>query len=302
MSVVLEDPRQRIAVGGVTATGGDQRAGRVCGDELGQEPLGGIRATRSVPIAGRQDRGERTTLPRVGHEQVHEARPGDLPPLQVLTERRLELAADPLGDLSRRRAQHGRQQHRRVGRVVALLLALGAFDPQLHGRLAVSAADRRRGLAHGRGQIVKRRTGGIRGAQIGHPDSVTIQPAPEHRSSRTLSSGRARARGSCGAIELLEQHHARRAGGAASSAPATGDGRRVSDRWGSRTARRSEAQIAAAAALRFEKRLNAIESSCSPSWCRSDTNALSGTLRATLLVARRTSICSRPRVPGQQLR
>ena len=47
VAVVLEDPRQRVAVGGVAPAGRDQRPGRVGGDELDQDPLGRVRAARA---------------------------------------------------------------------------------------------------------------------------------------------------------------------------------------------------------------------------------------------------------------
>ena len=139
--VVLEDPRQRVAVGSVAAAGGDQRPGRVGRHELDQDPLRGIGPAGAEPLAGAEHRPQRPPQPGVGHEQVQEARARHLPAVEVLAQRRLELGSDPLGDLAGRRAQHGRQQHRCVGRVVTLVVALGALDPHLRRRRPGAPAD-----------------------------------------------------------------------------------------------------------------------------------------------------------------
>ena len=75
--------------------------------------------------------------------------PGDLPAAQLVGERLRQRGPDLRGDLPRGRAERRRQQHRDVGRVVALALALGALDFGLRGWLAVSALDRHRHRLHG---------------------------------------------------------------------------------------------------------------------------------------------------------
>ena len=50
----LEQPRQRVAVGGVTAGGGGQRAGRVGRDELDDHALGALRRA-AAPVGARGD-------------------------------------------------------------------------------------------------------------------------------------------------------------------------------------------------------------------------------------------------------
>ncbi len=146
MAVVGEDARERVAVGGVAPAGGDDRTGRVGGDELEQDPLGARGAAGAVAGASVEHAAQGRTVPAVGERQVQEARPGHLEAGEQLTEAHLQIAAQLGGDIARRGAERGCQQHRRVGGVVALAGALGALELG-HGTvadLAVAATARGR--------------------------------------------------------------------------------------------------------------------------------------------------------------
>ena len=137
----LEQPRQRVAVGGAAAAGGGHRPGRVGAHELDQDPLGRSRgrppsrspAASSAAVASRCQRSERKTLRKPG--------PATSIRSALVAEDPLELVAQPLGDLARRRAGGRREQHRGVGRVVAELGLRRALEAQL---LAGVALERRR--------------------------------------------------------------------------------------------------------------------------------------------------------------
>ena len=80
----LEQPRQRVAVGRVPAARGGQRAGRVGGDELDQDPLRDLvgAGRPPEPLARRRARPRAPPVPGVGEEEVEEAGAGDLDPLE----------------------------------------------------------------------------------------------------------------------------------------------------------------------------------------------------------------------------
>ena len=142
---LLEDPRQRIAERGVAAGRGGQRAGRVGGDELEDHLLGLLRRPGAERVAGLQQGLQRADEPVLGQEDVEEARPGHLDALDPLAQPPGQLAGQPLGDLARRRAERGRQQHRGVGRVVAEALLLRALERRPAPRwTACRCATRRR--------------------------------------------------------------------------------------------------------------------------------------------------------------
>ena len=97
----LEQPRERVAVGGVAAARRGQRPGRVGGDELDEDPLGlaaapGRRARRRRR-AGRR----RPPVPAVGEEEVDEARARRPRPGRAAARRAAELLGEPLGDRAR---------------------------------------------------------------------------------------------------------------------------------------------------------------------------------------------------------
>ena len=93
MAVVLEDPRQRVAVGGVAPAGGDQRAGRVGGDELDQDPLGRVGAARAEPLAGREaSTASARRCQASDRNRLRKPGPATSAALQVLAERAVELA------------------------------------------------------------------------------------------------------------------------------------------------------------------------------------------------------------------
>ena len=143
MAVVGEDPRQRVAVGGVAPAGGDQRAGRVGGDELDQDPLGGDAPPAPEPSpAASTD----ASAPRYQSSERNRFRkPGPATSVRSSVAPSTPLSASPSrsGDLARRGAEHRREQHRRVRRVVALAGALRALEPRLGGDRARRPRTRR---------------------------------------------------------------------------------------------------------------------------------------------------------------
>jgi len=100
-------------------------------------------------------------MPSVGKAQVHKPGAGDLIAGQLLTQRRHELTPDSLGDLSGRRTEHRRQQHRRVGGVITLPRSLGSLDPDVSGRAAAAASDRCRRSLDGGAKLEQRRAHGL---------------------------------------------------------------------------------------------------------------------------------------------
>ena len=150
----LEQPRERVAVGGVTAAGGGQRAGRVRRDVLDDDLLGMLRMAVAPVVAGGHDLMRGGDVPGVGEEDVEEAGAGDLDALDRVPQPLGQPLPEALGDLARRRAQGGREQHRGVRRVVAetgLLRTLQA-RPRLRRRLAVAQVTG--GRLDGRPQLV----------------------------------------------------------------------------------------------------------------------------------------------------
>ena len=136
----LEQADQRIAVGGVATAADVQRPGRVGGDELDQHALACRARLRAEPLACRSEARHRPPIPLVGEEEVDEARAGDLDALdRVLAELLAQLGREPGGDVARVFAQRRREQHRRVGAVVAELGLGRALQRRLGlGRLAAA--------------------------------------------------------------------------------------------------------------------------------------------------------------------
>ena len=150
----FEQPRQRVAVGRVAAARRGQRAGRVGRDELDVDPLALLGRAATPIVAGGHDLARGGDVPGVGQEDVEEPRAGDLDVVERGPEALGQALPEPFGDLARRGAQRGRQQHRRVGGVVAeagLLRALEA-GARLRGRVAVAQV--RSGCLDGRPQLV----------------------------------------------------------------------------------------------------------------------------------------------------
>src|SRR5436190_883416 len=124
----LEQPAKRVAVGGVAARRRGRRPGRIGRDELEEDPLCDLRAAGAVGVASLKDTAERRPEPVVGQKQVQEAGAGDLDPLEHAVEVGAQLVPQPLCDLARRLAEHGREQHGGIGRVVAELDLGGALE------------------------------------------------------------------------------------------------------------------------------------------------------------------------------
>ncbi len=132
----LQHPRERVTVGRVPAARRGQRPGRVRGHVLDVHAQRLLRRPRAPAVARGQHLARRAHVPRVGEEDVQEARPRDLDVIDRGPEALGELLAQALGDLARRRAERRREQHRRVRGVVAetgLLRALQAGPRAGHG-------------------------------------------------------------------------------------------------------------------------------------------------------------------------
>ncbi len=114
----LEQPRQAVAVGGVTGGGHGHRAGGIARDVLDLHPLRPGRRARPVPRPLLEHPSDGVAIPGGGHAQVEEARPGDLDRRDVL---RRDLGGDPRGDVARRRPQRLGELQRHRRRVVAVI-------------------------------------------------------------------------------------------------------------------------------------------------------------------------------------
>ena len=151
----LEQPHQGVAVGGVAAAADVQRAGRVGGDELDQDPLGRGGRRRAEVLARLGEALHRAPVPGVGEEEVDEAGAGDLDPLDaaaLAAELALELGPEAAGDVARVFAERRREQHRRVGAVVAELGLRRPVERRL-GAAGLALAQGAGGLAHRRSQL-----------------------------------------------------------------------------------------------------------------------------------------------------
>ena len=122
-------------------------------------------------------------VPRVGQEDVEEARAGDLDVVDRLPQPLAQLRPEPLGDLARRRAQRGREQHRGVRRVVAETCLLRALQARARVR-------RRRCRCAGR------------------PRPPRPPPAARRWVHRTANDGMARWPGSCAHGRAAPEHDA----------------------------------------------------------------------------------------------
>ena len=140
----LEDPRERVAEGGVAAGGRGQRPGRVGGDEL---DLDALALRRPAPNASPGRRARRRPPRRYqasARNRLRKPGPATSTFSTLRAEPLLQRGAEPLGDRARRLAQRGREQHRGVGGVVAeaglLAAARGSGGRRRRRRCASSAA------------------------------------------------------------------------------------------------------------------------------------------------------------------
>src|SRR6185437_894193 len=143
-----EQPRQRVAVGGVACTANGHGAGRVAAHELDLETLRTCGRTGAEAHALVQHALHDVAVPARLQPQVDEPRPGDL---GALDPGRLQLLHDPLGDLARRRLHRLGQPQRHRARVVAVRGVGRAVEPH---RLAVAAGRADRG-PQGLGQLAE---------------------------------------------------------------------------------------------------------------------------------------------------
>ena len=161
MPVRREQPREGVAERGAPPCGGDRhRTGRVGAHELDQDSLGVAARGRPERVAGTEQRDGRLAVPAVGEEQVEESGAGDLDPLGARGQRGVELGAQPVGDLARRRAERRGEQHRGVRGVVAEPGLRGALEGQLRVRLAAELGDGSVHRGAELGERVCRRAGG----------------------------------------------------------------------------------------------------------------------------------------------
>jgi len=117
-----EQAHHRVAVGRAATAADVQRAGRVGGDELDQDPFRLRRRGRPEFLPRADQPGQGAPVPGVGEEEVDEAGPRDLDPIEVprgAAEAPFELAAEALGDGARVVAERPGEQHRRIGAVIA---------------------------------------------------------------------------------------------------------------------------------------------------------------------------------------
>jgi len=145
----LEDACQGVAVGGMAGRGDRHRPGRVGAHELQVHVLAA--GARAVVFARLEQRREGVQVPAVRHEQIEEARAGDLYALDGRAQPLPQPLAEPLRDHPRRLAHGRRQQHRRVGRVVAEVGPRGAVE--LQARAAAVARQVGGGLLHCAGEL-----------------------------------------------------------------------------------------------------------------------------------------------------
>ena len=152
----LEQPRDRVPVGGVAAGRGGQRTGRVGRDELDDHLLRVLRLAPPPAVAGGHDPARRADVPGVGEEDVEEAGSCDLDVVDGVAEPRGQLRPEALGDLARGRAERRREQHRRVRRVVPEAGLLGTFEAGARDRGRVAVAKIPRSRLDCRPQLVDR--------------------------------------------------------------------------------------------------------------------------------------------------
>ena len=189
----LEQPRERVAIGAVPPACSGHRPGGVRGDELDVDALGGVGAAAAEVAAGGQHVVERLHAPGIGEEEVQEAGAGDVDTVERGAETLAQLVGEARGDVARRRARDGREQHRGVRRVVAEAGLLRTLERRRGALGPVAAGDRAGGVLNDGAQLAERCVHGF----------------------SVVSSGTARPRGSCGRGRAARAARRARAGGAA---------------------------------------------------------------------------------------
>ena len=146
-----EQPRDRVAVGGVPSRRDGQRACGVGGDHLDLDPLGVAGCAATERCACAEDLEQPCDQPFIRYAQVEESRPRGLGALdQLMLER---LAPDARGDVARRTALGRREPERDVRRVVAVLEIAGTLEGHRDtGDLRRATARRETGSATGTAQ------------------------------------------------------------------------------------------------------------------------------------------------------
>ncbi len=112
-------------------------------------------------------------MPIIGHHEVEEARARNLVAAEGRAEHALQLPAELVGDVARRGAEHRREQHRRVGRVIALPGALRALEPHPGAEVRLAAT-----ATQGSGSSAKRRP--QFGDRIAHVLDRRAEGEPRH--------------------------------------------------------------------------------------------------------------------------
>ena len=153
VALEAEQATQRVAVGGVAAGGGGQRAGRVGGDELDLDLLRRVGRAAAEAVARRQHVRRGAGVPVVGQEDVQEAGAGDLDVVDLRAQAwpaarrrasRRSRAAAPSGRAraaSRRWSRSRRSRPSSGARASGALL--GAGPPLRSSAAAASTAERR---------------------------------------------------------------------------------------------------------------------------------------------------------------
>ena len=273
----LEEPRERVAVGGVAAAGGGQRARS---GWRRRTRRGSARRRPAQPRAAARRR--RRARPPARRRTSASARkrfrkPG--PATSTRSSRSPSSApssrAEPLGDLARRRAS--------------------APAPAASPRSSSSRRSRPSWGARASARLLGASGAAARSVGGGGLDGL----AELVERVVTLSDGRARRRGSCGRGRAARAARRGRAGGAASSGRATAGGRRASSSMPVRAADH-EAQVAPACRRSSSQRLKASRvDTPRPPRSSSDTKARSGIRRATCVVLAHLDQLE-PRVAAQQ--
>ena len=123
----LQQPRQRVPVGGMAAPAAVNGPVGLA-ETYSTLTFSGARRAAAPVVTRGDDLPRGAHVPGVGEEDVQEAGTGDLDAVDRIAEALGQPRAEALGDLPRRRAQRGREQHRGVGRVVAEAGVLGALQ------------------------------------------------------------------------------------------------------------------------------------------------------------------------------
>ena len=176
--------------------------GRVGGDELQEHRR--RRWRRFAETLRVKHRRNPVAVPRIREKQVHEAGTGDLQPVEARTEPRLEIAGEALGDVPWLLPQPGREEHRGVRRVVALLGPFRPLDRRLPGWFRLRSRQRPHPTAARKSESGSTAMGhsSLRG-QIGCQACDPWSPAEPDSSAPTSSMRSSSAATTCSSFDNL---------------------------------------------------------------------------------------------------